>query len=102
MRPTAACRLAHTLLCESVSQQFAEVTMAETKSTRAEQSQGGGPSLARRDAGTLQRRESGWFGGPFEFIDRMAEEMDRTFDRLFHDVGFPRRSFLARTPFRSV
>src|SRR5262249_41921404 len=85
----------------SVSQQFAEVTMAETKSTR-EQSQGGGPTLARRDAGTLQRRESGWFGGPVEFVDRMAEEMDRTFDRLFHDVGFPRRSLLARTPFRSV
>jgi len=73
--------------------------MAETKSNRAEQSQGGGPTLARRDreAGTLQRRESGVFGGPFEFMDRMAEE----FDRIFQDFGLPRRSLLARGPSRT-
>lgn len=31
------------------------------------------------------------WGSPFEFIDRMSEEMDRAFDRMFRDFGTARR-----------
>jgi HSP20 family protein len=64
----------------------------------------GGQTIARRDRekSGLQRREGGGvFGSPFEFFDRMAEEMDRAFDRMFRDFGVPRQSWLARSPLRS-
>ena len=78
--------------------------MAESKTNRPETSRETSQELSRRDRdrGTIQRRETGpWFGSPFEFFDRMAEEMDRTFDRMFRDFGMPRQSWLTRRPTRS-
>jgi HSP20 family protein len=46
------------------------------------------PATRGRERAGLRRWEGpGWFAGPFGFMDRMAEEMDRTFDRLFRDFG---------------
>jgi HSP20 family protein len=51
-----------------------------------------------RDMRALQGRQSGssWPSSPFELMDRMASEMDRTFDRMFRDVGFAPRAALPR------
>jgi len=72
--------------------------MAETKSNRSEQS---GEAIARRDRDNrdVQRRTPafGKFDDPFEFMTRMSEEMDRTFDRFWSDFGLPRqRAWLPR------
>jgi len=78
--------------------------MAETKTNRSESSKEGGQALGQpeRDSGAMQRRTTGgnWLASPFDVFDRMAEEMDRTFDRMFRDFGMPRGSWLTR-PFRS-
>src|SRR4051812_45050355 len=80
--------------------------MAEAKTNRSETSRESGQGLARRDReqGSMERRQpgAGWFAAPVEFMNRMSEEMDRTFDRLFRDVGMPHRSWLTRSPFRSA
>jgi HSP20 family protein len=80
--------------------------MAETKSNRSETGQRSGQELARRDReqGALEgrRQPAGWGTTPFDFINRMSEEMDRTFDQLFRDFGMPRRSWLSRGAFRSA
>jgi HSP20 family protein len=76
--------------------------MAETQTT-SESSKSDTQSVARtpRDRDSLQRRESGsWSESPFQFLDRMAQEMDRTFDHMFREFGLPRRSWLTR-PFRA-
>jgi HSP20 family protein len=49
-------------------------------------------------AAVPSRRMPAELSGPFAFFDRMAEEMDRTFDRIFRDFGLPRRDWLAHTP----
>jgi HSP20 family protein len=72
--------------------------MPETKSNRSDQS---GREIARRDREDrdLQRWTPGFgkFDDPFEFMTRMTEEMDRTFDRLWSDFRVPRRrSWLPR------
>jgi HSP20 family protein len=77
--------------------------MAETKTNRSESSKEGTEALTRqeRDRGGMQRRDAGnWLASPFDVFDRMAEEMDRTFDRMFRDFGVSRGSWLTR-PFRS-
>ena len=77
--------------------------MADTKTNRPEETRQGGQALARqeRDRSGLQRgdRPFGTFG-PFEWMDRMTEEMDRMFDRMSRDLGF-RRSPLSRGLFGS-
>jgi HSP20 family protein len=79
--------------------------MPDTKSNRTDtsaSSKSTSQALARDDRNRLQRYDSGHrFGDPFHFMDRMAEEMDRTFDRMFSDFGLPRRSWLTRSPFGS-
>ncbi len=77
--------------------------MAEIKNERSETKQGN-EALARRerDKGALQRREGSWLSTPVDFIDRVAEEIDRTFDRMFRDFGVPRRSWLSRSSFRAL
>ena len=79
--------------------------MAETKTNRAEHSNEAGQPLANREReqGTVQRRPGAgrWLSNPFQLMERMSEEMDRTFDRLFRDFGMPRRSWIAGDPFRS-
>ena len=74
--------------------------MAEAKTTGSQSSKDSGQALAsrERETDTLRRRDAGnWFGSPFQFMDRMADEMDRTFDRLFRDMGMPRRSWTRTT-----
>jgi HSP20 family protein len=80
--------------------------MPESKTNRPDTtttatSREGGQDLARRDRErTGLHRPGSWSSDPFDFFDRMAEEMDRTFDRMFRDFGMPRRSWLSRSPFR--
>jgi HSP20 family protein len=80
--------------------------MADTKTNRSENSKEGGQGLAtrQREPGAVQRRADagGWFSDPFEFMDRISDEMDRTFSRMFRDFGMPRPSWLGRTPVRSA
>ena len=80
--------------------------MAEAKTNRSEIARESGQGLARRDReqGSMERRQSGagWFATPFDFMNRVSDEMDRTFDRLFRDFGMPHRSGLTRSPFRSA
>jgi HSP20 family protein len=82
-----------------------EERMADQKTNRSDSSREGGQALASRDReqGTMQRRSTtgGWMSNPFEVMDRMTDAMDRTFDQVFRDFGMPRRSWLARSPFRS-
>src|SRR3954454_13004031 len=83
-----------------------EVTMAETKANRSDAAKESGQALAHRDReqGSLERRQqtAGWRSTPFEFLNRMTEEMDRTFDEVFRDFGMPRRSWLSRSRSRSA
>ena len=46
-----------------------------------------------RERSGLRRWEApSFFAGRFDFMDRMAQEMDRTFDRFFRDLGAGGRS----------
>lgn len=67
--------------------------MADTRNTRSETERTGHQALAQRDRERrgLQRWDPGSFASPFAFMDRMTEEMDRVFDRVFRDFGVPRR-----------
>ena len=71
--------------------------MADTQMNRTDASKQSGQAVARRDAEqpSLQPWQRGGLG-PFQFMDRMTEEMDRMFDRVFGDFGWPRRSLLSR------
>jgi HSP20 family protein len=75
--------------------------MADAKTNRDKQGQTLAPQDRERSG--LQRWEPfGSFGSPFEWMDRMSEEMDRMFDRVARDFGAPRRSsFLSRFGFGS-
>jgi|SRR6266542_2288494 len=70
--------------------------MAEATKNQTE----GGQTLSRRERENrgLQRWDPS-FASPFEFMDRMTDEMDRWFDRVSRDLGFPRRSWLSRREF---
>ncbi len=64
--------------------------MAETKTNQSEKSHQALAPRERESRGEVQR----WgpsSGDPFEFMSRMSEEMDRTFDRLWRDFGLQRR-----------
>jgi len=80
--------------------------MAEAKSNRSDTSREREQGLTRRDReqGAIERRQppAAWFSTPFEFMNRMSDEMDRTFDRLFRDFGMARRSWFPHSPFRSA
>jgi HSP20 family protein len=64
--------------------------MADSKTTRSDTSKESG--LQRREAGNFQ-------ANPFAVMDQMTQEMDRVFDRVFRDFGFPRRSWSPRNTF---
>src|SRR5256885_15154890 len=74
--------------------------MADSKNSRSDISKESGPALARndRERNVGQRREAGLapLTNPFAFMDQMTQEMDRVFDRVLNDFGFPRRSWLSR------
>jgi HSP20 family protein len=71
--------------------------MAEAKSRSSQQGEAARESsLARQDQ--PRRGIERWdafggpsFGGPFELFDRMTDEMDRAFDRVFRGFGLARR-----------
>lgn len=68
---------------------------------RKESERRGGQALARpeRERQGLQRREPGrglLQRGPFDLFERMSEEMDRTFARMWRDFGLPGRSLRGR------
>src|SRR5205823_11487267 len=42
-----------------------------------------------------------WLSSPFALMDRMTDEMDQVFGRMFSDLGWPRRSRLSRDLFGS-
>ncbi len=64
--------------------------MAEAK-TKQEATHQQGLQRQDRSGQNVQRWSS--VGSPFEFMDRVTEEMDRAFDRMFQDLGLPRRSW---------
>ena len=80
--------------------------MADTTTNRSESSKESRQELAKRqrEQGAAERRElaGGWLSNPFQLMDRMSEEMDRTFDRMFREFGMPRRAWFSRNPFRSI
>ena len=64
--------------------------MADTKSNRTENRRETGQALDRpgRERQGIQRWDPSMSSfSPFEFFDRMTEEVDRTFGRLLRDFG---------------
>jgi HSP20 family protein len=77
--------------------------MAETTTNQKQNQTERGQALSRRDReNRALRRWDPSFASPFEFMDRMTDEMDRWFDRMSQDLGFPRRSLLSRSGFGSA
>src|SRR3990170_262267 len=70
--------------------------MAESKTNRPDTGKEIGQALSRqdRDRSVLQRRqpEGSWSSSPFALMDRMTDEMDYMFDRVFRDFGLAPRS----------
>jgi HSP20 family protein len=67
--------------------------MAESKTERS-QRQSGQALAADRDRSALQRRQAagGWLSSPFALMNRMTDEVDEMFDRIFRDFGVAPRS----------
>ena len=73
--------------------------MADTTKTNPSQSgKESGQSLSRSERGHDIRRweRPGGYVSPFEFFDRVTDEMDRAFDRLWRDVGVSRRPWTSK------
>lgn len=68
--------------------------MADVKN-RTETGREGGQALTHRDREPRGLQRSDPWGAPFEWMDRLSDEMDRTFGRLFRDFGMPSRSWLS-------
>jgi HSP20 family protein len=73
--------------------------MAESKPNRSESQKTTGQGLAQHERSRrgVQRWEPRSFASPFELMDRMTEEMDQVFDRMFRGFGLPRRSWTRGT-----
>ena len=72
--------------------------MADTK-TNPQSTKEGHQAITRpeREHRELRRWDQpGAFVSPFEFFDRLTEEMDRAFDRLWRDAGQSRRPWTSR------
>lgn len=73
--------------------------MAETR-TKPQEGRQTDQALSRpeREGRGLRRWDQGIspLSSPFEFFDRMTEEMDRTFDRMWRDAGLLRRPSMSR------
>ena len=71
--------------------------MADTKTNRSEGEAKGTQTLSRQqqDTGRNVQRwgQSGYAANPFELMDRMSDEMDRVFNRMFREFGMPRTSW---------
>ena len=72
--------------------------MADTRTNQGDTTResGRGQGLAQRERQGMQRWESPRFGGPFDLFERISDEMDRTFGRVFRDIGFPGGGLLSR------
>lgn len=70
--------------------------MADTKTNRSEGEAKGTQAMSRQqqDAGRNVQRwgQSGYMASPFELMDRMSDEMDRVFNRMFREF-MPRASW---------
>ncbi len=79
--------------------------MAESKTNRSETGKESGQTLARseRDRGGIGRRqqEGAILSSPFALLDRMTDEMDYMFDRVFRGFGLAPRSRMSRGFFGS-
>jgi HSP20 family protein len=79
--------------------------MADTKAHPTETKRESEQTLAarERDRGSIRRWEPEFGRGtsPFEFFDRIFDEMDRRWGRLTRDFGFPQRSWLSGGPWSS-
>ena len=79
--------------------------MAESNTNRSETNREGGQALSRasRDRRTMQGLEPAhsWLSNPFALMDRMTDEMDRMFDRVFGDARVMRRPRSGRSLFGS-
>jgi HSP20 family protein len=75
--------------------------MADTAANQTPTRKESGQTVARRDQQENRglRRSDPAFAHPLDFMDRMTDEMDRWFDRVSRDLGFPRRSWLSRDMF---
>ena len=73
--------------------------MAESSTNRSDTRREGGQALTQqnRDRGFQRPQPSGsWLStNPFALMDRMTEEMDNLFDRVFRDVGLAPRDRMA-------
>ena len=76
--------------------------MAESKtSERTDTSRNVANQSSSASGQQLRRSESGRLATPFDLMDRMAQEMDRTFDQFFGNWGMPaRRSWFGGFPVR--
>jgi len=74
--------------------------MAQTKETQSQETKQTGQALSKpeRETRGLRRWSPGLspLSSPFEFFDRMTEEMDRAFDRMWRDAGVLRRPSMSR------
>ncbi len=74
--------------------------MADNRTQQSDTSRetGRGTALAQRerDRGGLQRWDFPRFGGTLDLFDRLSDEMDRTFGRIFRDMGFAGGGLLSR------
>jgi len=74
--------------------------MADTKAHPTETKREGGQTVTtrERDRGAMRRWEPeyGRATSPFEFFDRVSDEMDRLWGRFSRDIGLPQRSWLSR------
>lgn len=73
----------------------------EKQTDRSPQSGEGDRRLARQGEGHGLRRWDPAFASPFEFMDRMSEEMDRWFDRATRGFGLSHPSSSSRGLFGS-
>jgi HSP20 family protein len=67
--------------------------MADTQTNRSDIRKQESQGLTRTQRGALQRWDPS-FTNPLDFFERMSDEMDRMFDRMSLDFGFPRRSLV--------
>jgi len=72
--------------------------MAESKTNGSQGGNEGALAHQDRDTKMRQGRESasGWLSNRFALMDRMTEEMDYMFDRVFRDFGLAPRPRLSR------
>ena len=74
--------------------------MAEFSTNRSVARREGGQATANefRDRGAIQRRQpaGSWLSSPFALMDRMSDEMERMFDRVFSEVGLTPGDRMAR------